>query len=669
MRLNLRKFFGKKNLFISVLLTMVFAVTSFVPIAAAGKSFGSFSLEFLDDTSGSSINANRVDLSGIKIDVYDSVFDRREIDPYDPMAGADIYAHNYSYSAYTKADGTVDIKKPSDVFLIMVDLATLPAGIGINKEQVLYHDASQKSDTLNISEIANFTVSYDSSIEGSVRVDILNANGEQIKANYTITPNTISNARTALLDKTYQISGSVTVNGISKSYQYTVSNTADPIENIADALSSGEISKNEALDFYLEIWEAGAFGECGTFLATQFLALYEDAAFFNQLSTERQSALVTRANPPTYVLEMTYSTSPAYFVVHYEGNGLFGTIPQVVQDINAALIASQSEFVSRQGYNKPFSTVGGSQYHVYIVADGSNPPNGWCQPDSYSNAASYVVMNISSLTASLSTSYKDTLYSALAHEYFHAITNTYRYGLYDLNWFGDAVASWASRRQYGTAGNGNSEINTFLDWTNTSLPSQNAYGACLFPLYIHIYNGGDAVIKNIHTRLASGTYPSYTYNVYNAIGYYYSGGFASAFSGFWAYNYAPKSTYPQYATGMNSKPGISQYYFISNLPNSDGPYTVNYLASQFMEFGVPSSGGYTVSVTVNVTSGTSSNLGCFLLFRTASGAFATYNMSSLLGSIYSVVVSSAYSYTDGCVVPVNCGTSGSISYKLTITER
>lgn len=71
----IRKIFGKKSNLFSVLLTMVFAVTSFVPVAVAAKSFGSFSLQFLDDTTSSSLSAsNRTDLSGIKVDVYTSTF-------------------------------------------------------------------------------------------------------------------------------------------------------------------------------------------------------------------------------------------------------------------------------------------------------------------------------------------------------------------------------------------------------------------------------------------------------------------------------------------------------------------------------------------------------------------------------------------------------------------
>jgi len=660
----------KKNILLSVLLTAILAITSFIPVAVSAQSFGSFSLEFLDDTtSGSLSSANRTDLSGIKVDVYDSVLER-----YDKDIGGYLYGHNYVNSVYTKADGTVTFSKPSGVFLIMVDLATLPSGIGINKDQAFYRDVSQKSDSLNLSEIDDFTISYDNSVENSVRVDIFNAKAEQIKADYTVTPDVITNIKSALLAKTHQISGTVTVNGVSKSYQYTVKNAGDPIELVAEALEAGKITPEEALDSYLEIYETKDYGTCGTYLATQLLSLYYDKPFFSQLSADKQAMLVTRVNPPTYTLEMTYPVSPTYFVVHYEGSGLSGAVPQVVKDIDAALVAAQSEFVSGQGYNKPYSAVGGSQYHVYVVANGSNTPNGWCQPYSYSNATSYVVMNISSLTTSLSTSYKDILNSALTHEYFHAIQNTYRYGFADLpDWFADGFASWASRRQYQATGNGNSEINTFLSQPSVSLPDNQKYGACLFPMFLHKYYGGDAAIKNIMERLP---YISSSAGVYDAIAYglslsgYYTN-FDTVFAEFWAYTYTPHVTYSTYKTGMSDRPATINHG--TSYPNNAGPYTVNYLACEFREFTLNPSAACTVNTTINITSGTGSNFRCYLLLsKSTSTSPSMDNVTWYMSSPYTLFtfsrpLASNHGYGTGCIAAENVGKSASIQYKLTVT--
>ena len=66
---------GMKSI-ISVILTIVFMLTCFAPVITTAQSFGSFTLEIQSEESG-------LNLSNIKVDVYESTLDR-----YEPSIGA-----------------------------------------------------------------------------------------------------------------------------------------------------------------------------------------------------------------------------------------------------------------------------------------------------------------------------------------------------------------------------------------------------------------------------------------------------------------------------------------------------------------------------------------------------------------------------------------------------
>ena len=649
-----------KNLLLSVLLTLAFAITSFVPMAVAAKSYGSFTLELFDTDANvnSFINANY--LSGIKIDIYDSVLER-----YDKEIGGYLYAHNYSYSTYTNPDGTVTFKKPSDVFLVMVDLATLPSGIGIDKDQVFYGDALQQNDSLSLSLVDNVQLSYDSSMADGVRVDIFNASGEQVKADYTVTPDVISNARTSLLDKTYQISGSVTVGSITEYYQYTVKNTGDPIELVAEALETGKISKEEALDFYLEIWESVDVGFCGTMFIVKLQALYEDTVFFNHLPMDKQEALDALVSPsPTRGL-IPYGSG--YFVIYYEDPGT-GIVPTMVQDIYTSFVNTHSKFISGLGYTEPKTgTTSGTPY--YNVTVSANPKagstlHGECVPNvSGSTLSEIKLYRLGSLNSGI-TSITEAV---IAHEYFHAIMNTYRtfnnYSSLD-SWINDSFATWAMHQRVNKIDykDHSDRINAFLGAPDISLPDSNHYGAGLFPLYIYTYYGGsgNTVIKNIISGLSNSSN-----TVYTAIGNALSGSsFAQMFSQFWANTYVPRVTYSNYAITSggniwNNKPSTNSYFTTS------GGEVYN-VSCQFIDFWVPNPGD-PLTITTSVTSGPSANFRNYLVLKTTYGSAIITDISSgSYPSTYFLYVPSSYSYSDGSIAAVNTGTSGGITFSLNI---
>ncbi|MCL2153803.1 MAG: hypothetical protein FWH57_12805 [Oscillospiraceae bacterium] len=657
-----------KRILGSILLASVFVITGLVPVAAAKPYFGTFDLTITDNSiSGSLSNGSRIDLSGIRVDVYDSVLDRVE-----PTTDGSIYGHNYITSVYTDKDGTVNLRKPSDLFLIMIDLGSLPDGVGIDKTQIFYGDAQKESDSLSISTIADFEVSYDPSVENGVRVDIFNSAGEPIQANYTVTPD-VSNVRTkaTLLDETYQISGFVTVNGTAKNYEFTVKNTGDPVQLVADALKAGQISKEDALDLYLEIWDSRSFGECGTYLLTQLVDLSEDTAFFNHLTADKQEALeaiVSEPNSRGWALYSGYG----YFNVYYEDDVLYSGTPVVVAEIYDALMATWDLFVNPSKPNgleftRP-ETPGKSKMDVYVSL--GNPWGSvFVTGSANGNTISFTIDGMFDLSVNFTTPQLDQARAVFAHEYFHAIQHLYTtnmgYLMDHYNWYVEGFASWASRRQYGATGNGNTEINDFLRAPNKSLPNNQQYGACILPLYIHANYGGDVTIKRIVERAL---YVNSSYTMDAAIDYAIkqwnvSKSFNQAFSWFWAENYIPQITYWQYASGMDNKPTTLNYTTLPGYPN--GGAGVNFLACQFIDFYAPNPGDY-LNITFNSLLGVT-NMRWFLILKQTNGSVLFTDISSDSNpSTYSLTVPTNYSYTNGSIAAVNVGASLAVPFYLTI---
>jgi len=669
---------------ISVFLAITFLLCSITSVSA--KPLEYFVVELQSEVAfQSSLNSS---LANVKLDVYESTLDR-----YDPAIRAYTYAHTYSHSIYTGANGSVRFVKPSSRFLVMVDLATLPSGVGIDKELVFYYDTLQKSDSRSVSTIVDIEVSYDASAINEVHVGIFNAYGEAIKADYTVTPDVIANPKDSVLASTYQISGTVTVGSIVKHYNYTMENSGNKVELVANALEGNRISKEEALDLYLELWESGySDGFCLTPLSSQIVELYEDKAFVSQLSPSKQTLLTTRFSNVfgiNYIDERIFEAwvGNGYLNIHYEGNGIAsGVTPQAISEFYLAYCDTYNLFCGTIGFQQPMSSLSSSVYDIYVTTN-----------TSATFPVAYVIFTPGTctsqmtlrLTHNLSTGLTTDEKAAIDHEYMHSIMNSYK----DFNdipweqrWIHETFTVWAEARQYGAAGLliHSGDINEFLRNPSRSFIYANYYnyGNGLLALYMQVmYQGGDATIKKIVERLSyvtsQGASPAYT--VFDAIDYglsfgTYNTSFNVLLPRFWVANYTPHSSYSAYATtygpyAWDSKPGIAITYNYNALPNNT-TYNIYALACHFREFGFDYN-QFTwdacVSVTVNFTgsNGASSNLGGAVILTDASGNKNVGYINSSYNMFYTVIWQWE-DYVTGCVMVTNNNQTLTVSYKLTI---
>lgn len=102
------------------------SATTMVYAAESGKeTLDVFQLRFYADASLSD-SQKKMDLSGIKVDVYKS-----ELTNFDREFNISEFTHNYAFSVYTDANGGVQFVRPSKEMLILVDVSTLPKNTGI----------------------------------------------------------------------------------------------------------------------------------------------------------------------------------------------------------------------------------------------------------------------------------------------------------------------------------------------------------------------------------------------------------------------------------------------------------------------------------------------------------------------------------------------------------
>lgn len=126
------------------------------------------------------IGQNEIDLSGIKIDVYSSEATSKEGE-----AGGTTYAHDEFFSVYTDAEGRVQFSRPTEKFLILVDVATLPRNTGIAISTKFYRETVTQ-DRLAISKVDKVEIERIETSE-EFYVNAYNREGTRINVDFSLT--------------------------------------------------------------------------------------------------------------------------------------------------------------------------------------------------------------------------------------------------------------------------------------------------------------------------------------------------------------------------------------------------------------------------------------------------------------------------------------------------
>lgn len=628
---------------ISVILTLVFLSFPLTTNCASIDVIGTnqFALTVTHDDS------TNIDLSGIYIDVYSSV-----LSAYDPTSEVSEYTHTYAFSVNTDSRGEVYFTRPSENFLIMVDLSTLPENMGIDVQTKFYRNGIF-NDVLYVTEIDDVVVELNAMAENGVSVVALDKQGTALNAHYTISETTEKLSTSSLLRSSSQVlSGKVYIGDFVESYSYEVEYSDEQKMSLVEtALSKNSISKTDALTFYVDYFEKhGRSPE----LYEKVSSLKSDSTWFETLPSAQQSDVNVILSAPSYNKEYEVGN----FIIRY--NSSSSTVPTYITSVMTALQSSDTSLVTGLSLNRPKSNwLGTAKYHIYVTNESSKYA-AYTQPETNLGIrTSYIVIpNISDLTVSLD----DFMQGTVAHEYLHAIMHGYRSSGELPKWFKEAWADWAAVRVFGIEATDIGRVNDYLNNTYKSLTSNDiTYGKFLYPLYIRQVHGGDTTVANVVKNLSS------TADVQTAITNALPGSytFDSIFPEYMRFNYAPKTFYSMSLPGWNDRPFLSSDYPLNGYPNNAGVWNLAPYAAHYREFAVPGS-TFHLDITINLTESSPTFSGK-LLVNSSSGGITNidFNVSGTLVT-YSVYISEFC--VKGGMMLVDSGNDAVTGYRITIAR-
>lgn len=157
-----------------------------------------------------------VDLSGVKIDISKKI-------NIVVSGGLTTYETEYIGSAYSDSDGKIMYEKPSEPFLLELDLSTLPSGMGTKKWHVSGDNVSDEAVTAELYKV----VSAEAYFAGeNLNFKFKNADDESVLVNYEVeschavnlgspnaTPDQLALQYQGDIDCTLTFSGNVNVGG------------------------------------------------------------------------------------------------------------------------------------------------------------------------------------------------------------------------------------------------------------------------------------------------------------------------------------------------------------------------------------------------------------------------------------------------------------------------
>ena len=629
---------------LSVILTLVLLSCPLTVNGATIDAIGTnqFTLTIVND------DTTNIDMSGIEIDVYSSV-----LSSYDPTSEVSEYTHTYAFSVNTDSRGKVNFARPSDNFLILIDLETLPKNTGIDVQTKFYRN-NIHNDILHVTEIDDVVVELNEMAENGVSVVALDKQDEVINAHYTIEETAEKLSTASLLHSSTQImSGKVYIGDFVESYSYEVEYSDEQkMLMVETAAEKNSITKTEALNFYIDYFEEhGRSPE----LYEKVSSLASDSAWFETLSSTQQSNVNVILSAPSYNKEYKVGN----FIIRY--NSSSSTVPTYIQSVMTAIQAADTSLVTGLSLSRPKSNwLGTAKYHIYVTSEASDSP-AYTQPEiNLGIRTSYIVIpNITDLSGTLSAQMQGTV----AHEYMHAITHDYRRSSELPSWFKEAWADWAAVRVFGIGARDAGRVNNYLNNTYKSLTSDEiTYGKFLYPLYIKQIHGGDTTVANVVKNLSS------TADVKTAITNALPDGytFDSIFPAYMRFNYAPKTFYSTYLSGWSDRPFLSSDYPLNGYPNNAGVWNVNPYAAHYREFAVPTGSTYHLDITINLTESSSTFSGK-LLMNGSTGVITNWNFT-VSGTLVTYSTNIGASYVKGGLMLVDSGNDAVTGYRITIAR-
>lgn len=609
---------------------------------------------------------NICNLSGIKVDIFKAV-----IDDIDEEVGLTVYAHEYYSSVYTDEDGYFSFVKPTEQFVVIVDVLTLPEQFGINKVMSFYKNNETK-DAIEMYEIAEIKVSYNEVCKDGLDIKLYSENLDEVFADYYVESKEDMLSYQSIIAETYNFTGNVICGDISKEFSFSL--PYDVCTTVVSAVETEQISRENAIDMLTSklehmiqsSQEKDINEDCELLIKTIKSYLEEEGINSKSKVASGNSLVRSTVNRPTYTHDTIY---PANYIasgiaIHYNNSNGYTTTPQYVLDAYNALLTAKNAFCGQMGFRAPvlvemYLSATGTGQTTYIADDGS---------------AFIELRGVSNLTATMNASKR----ASVTHEFFHCIQHEYKNLDYTPKWYVEAFAEWGKYMVHGSSALDADRVNDFLE--KTYLPVDNLgassgnyreYGRVLLPAFLTQYFGGYTKVRGIleylsaHSPEESGA--NFLYDAITSVVQSSGYDFYSFFVEWAAANYTPKAKYYIASSEWNDAPFISNVHQPGSYTSHSGRCTLNYLAAHYQEFVLPESGSYTIDFTLSPYSTNvqmNGLAGRLILKYRNTGNSISYNMNeNSSASFYTFSLhSNTNDYSRACIMPVNINTSGSFEY-------
>lgn len=357
------------------------------------------------------------DLSGIRVDIY-----RSTIDDVDEEIGLTAYAHEYHSSVYTDVNGAFSFVKPSEQFVVLVDVSTLPEQIGINKVMSFYKN-NETNDVIEMREVKEIQVSYNEVYKDGLKISLYDENSKEVFADYRIDSSDDKFTYQSIISETYNFTGNIVCGDIAKEFSFSL--PYDVCATVLSGVETNQISREKAVDMLTSKLEMVALNtsledvsrneSCDKLINTIELFLKEEGGDSKSKVVVGNNLVRSTVNPPTYAYDTVY---PANFAasglaVHYNNSNGYTSTPQYVLDAYNALLTAKNTFCGQMGFRAPdlvelYLSATGSGQTTYISNDGT---------------AFIELRGVSNLTGTMKASKR----ASVTHEFFHCIQHEYKY--------------------------------------------------------------------------------------------------------------------------------------------------------------------------------------------------------------------------------------------------
>ena len=539
-----------------------------------------------------------IDVSGIEV-----VIERLILSYEDKESGIMEFDNIHYTTLTTDKNGYFEFEKPTKYCTYRINSDCIDSGYGLVRSAYPI-DPGETYGEIEIRPVADIEIKNNRS--GGVFAYPKDKDGNSLIAKYDVFPNLSylktkkSNGNMSSTEtewqysdlkniKAYNYSGTVKCGNITRSYSFDVDIDPSTEERINFLYRIGEISERRKIEFIEEFLnDKNEIKYCGTGYLDDIRDFYERAGEYEYIYKKGYD--IDNYIPPAYDDYVSLLMGSQNVVIYFTKSSFSGDDIIYLNKFKNDLIDVYNYFCVENNFPCPHGA-GGEALKIYITS-GIND-NGRTHPAS-SGGGSLIEIKESRAKSTLSG-------QTIAHEFMHAIQNTYMYSG-AANWFKESTATMSAmvyiyekdRYVFNDSRNFNDfryYMNEYIQNYNKTLPENHPYGAMLYPLTIYQDCGGWDAIKEIYENKKAG------FNDILSFGMNVGETYRQRFIRMSVYNSVPSKFY-NIASGVYGWPEISPKNASLTSVTSD---TVNNMANQYYKFSANSDMG-TLKITATSNS-------------------------------------------------------------------